>query len=313
MRVAAFLTALMLSTVAVGQSSDNASIIVDGQQIKKQASDFVRAITRKTSTDQYAQFSEPLCPQVIGYERMQVETFLSHLQTLAEKSNIPVEESGCKPNVVVVLAPDPDALLQRMKKKGSARFIRMPYSPEEQARQAAMPIRWWHDVTLADASGRRLNASSMALASTGAANEFTTSGSGAGRAERSGAGMVSSSNSLILKSTAATINASFVLVNMNAVKGYPLASVADYAAFVALAQINPKTDFTGMPSILSLFAAAPDSMAEPPRLSEWDFSYIRALTDAPRNGSASRQRSNMALHMQTTLQPADGTAAAPDR
>jgi hypothetical protein len=293
----------------LAQATDSAQqtdveIIVDGQKIQKQANEFVRAITRETSTDQYAQFNDPICAQVIGYQRAEVELFLSRVNALAEKSGIDIDKPKCKPNVVIVLAPDAGALLNVMKKQGAARFIKHPYSKAEQEKQAALPVRWWHNIALADASGRRLSQATTSIASSGASDEFTTSGSGGGRAERSGAGTVSSANSLIAKSTAASISTVFVVVNMELIKGYDLNSVADYSSFVALSQIklgatNPNAD-----TILNLFSSPPDPSASAMTLSEWDLAYVSALGRAPPNLAASRQRGSMARNMRKAIEAA---------
>jgi hypothetical protein len=302
------LLTLVMASHAVAQaptakaSSTEPAIIVNGQQIKKQAHDFVRAITRETSTDQYAQFSALLCAQVIGYQREQVETFLTRLNLLAETAGLEIDKPKCKPNVVITLAPDANGLLAAMKKKGAARFIKHPYAKAEQQRQAAMPVRWWHDISLADASGRRLSSSAVSLAAGGASDEFTTSGSGGGRAERSGAGLISNSNSLIAKSTAASISTVFVLVDMELIKGYDLASVADYSAFVALSQITFGATNPGANTILNLFQTPPDPTRSAMALSEWDLAYVSALGQAPPNMSSSRQRVSMARNMQKTIE-----------
>jgi hypothetical protein len=278
------------------------AIIVDGRKIQKQASDFVRAITRETSTDQYAQFNAPVCAQVIGYQRAEVETFLTRINLLVQAAGLEIDQPKCKPNIIIVLAPDASALLARMKEEGAARFIKHPYAEAERQKQAAMPVRWWHNISLADASGRRLSSQATNLASAGASDEFTTSGAGGGRAERGGAGTVSSANSLIAKSTAASISTVFVVVNMKLVKGYNLNAVADYSAFVALSQITLGATNPGANTILNLFETPPDAAQPAAALSEWDIAYLSALKKAPRNMSASRQRVSMARNMQKDIE-----------
>jgi hypothetical protein len=310
------LAPLMVSATALAQADAgpeaNQAIIVDGRQIQKQANDFVKAITRETSTDQYAQFTAPLCPQVIGYQKAEVELVLSRLNVVAQQTGIEIDKPKCQPNVVIVLAPDANELLAMMKKRGVAQFVRHPYSDKERRRQSEMPVRWWHNISLADSSGRRLSSASASIASSGASDQFTTSGSGGGRAERSGAGLVSSTNSLILKATAPTISTAFVVVNMELVKGYDLSSVADYSAFVALSQISLGVSNVNAETILNLFDSPPVPTDPPMELSQWDLAYLGALKDAPANRAASQQRGSMARSMRKEIEALETINTSPE-
>lgn len=287
------------SAHSADDGSDKNEIIVDGQQIQKRANDFVVEVTKKTSTDQYARFEGPLCAQIIGYDRVQAETILARMNSVAEASGIGVGKAKCEPNVVVVLTDEPDALLNLMARRGKASFIRIPYSNAKKQEQAKRPVRWWHNVGLSDSSGRRLNSASMGVVSDSLTNEFTSGGS-SGRPEKSGAGMVSSTNSLIVKSTAASIQIGFVLVNTKLTEAVPLPSLADFISFVSMSQIKPDYETVEIDTILNLFAAPPNS--ETVSLSQWDLAYLQALKDAPANRTAMMQRSTMARAMRDDME-----------
>lgn len=67
-----------------------------------------------------------------------------------------------------------------------------------------------------------------------------------------------------------------VVVNDAQTGGATFGQLADYVATVSLARIDLSADFSSAPSILRLFTA-PDSMAPPSRLTDWDRAFLKAL------------------------------------
>jgi hypothetical protein len=60
-------------------------------------------------------------------------------------------------------------------------------------------------------------------------------------------------------------------------------ALADYIAFVGLAQVDPEVDISGAPSILNLFNDR-DAGREPVSgLTDWDNAYLEGLYSARRN------------------------------
>jgi hypothetical protein len=77
-----------------------------------------------------------------------------------------------------------------------------------------------------------------------------------------------------------------IVVDVTRLMGANLASVADYAAMIAMAQVNPDVDVAGQDSILSLFSSQRTADA----LTEWDINYLQALYDAKPDRVFERQQ-----------------------
>lgn len=77
-----------------------------------------------------------------------------------------------------------------------------------------------------------------------------------------------------------------IVVDVTKLMGANLASVADYVAMVAMAQINPDVDVAGQPSILALFSHDRTSDS----LTSWDMIYLRSLYGATRDRAIARQQ-----------------------
>jgi hypothetical protein len=88
-----------------------------------------------------------------------------------------------------------------------------------------------------------------------------------------------------------------VIVDTSRLNGAPLTVVADYVAFVSLAQINPDLSAPDFPTILNLFSSR-DPATRPTQLTEWDLGYLNGLYHVIRNArDASEQESEIERRM----------------
>ncbi|MFN3930657.1 MAG: hypothetical protein ACK4JY_02805 [Brevundimonas sp.] len=68
-----------------------------------------------------------------------------------------------------------------------------------------------------------------------------------------------------------------IIVDVTRATGVSFASLGDYAAMIALAQIDPEASFAGQPTVLDLFSPTPAAT----EMTRWDLDYLTALYDAP--------------------------------
>jgi hypothetical protein len=99
---------------------------------------------------------------------------------------------------------------------------------------------------------------------------------------------------------------SFVIVDVDRLDGVTLEQLADYVAFVALAQIDPEADLSRFDSILNLFQ--PGGM-QTSGLSPWDRAYLDGLYDMRTGfvgrGAQTRALARSILDAYTAQVPAD--------
>ena len=84
---------------------------------------------------------------------------------------------------------------------------------------------------------------------------------------------------------------SYVIIDVDLLGGVTLEQLADYVAFVALAQVDPDADMARFDSILNLFTPGG---AATPGLSPWDQAYLDGLYDM-RTGYVGRGAQTRAL------------------
>jgi hypothetical protein len=137
--------------------------------------------------------------------------------------------------------------------------------------QTPRAVRWWHVSETVGADGLSL----------------------AGDASRGGLGnapRVRSNGSMLTGNTREDLVQAIVIVDARRVQGAQLAALADYVAFVALAQINPGASTADYPTILNLFNGTQANASGPAALTQWDQAFLDALYRTQRNAPSQRQQ-----------------------
>jgi hypothetical protein len=80
-------------------------------------------------------------------------------------------------------------------------------------------------------------------------------------------------------------------VDARRLNGATVSAVADYVAFVSLAQVDPNVSTSELPSILNLFNT-PDASDRPTSMTDWDIAYLDGLYHATRTAHNARQQEN---------------------
>ncbi|WP_051651191.1 hypothetical protein [Brevundimonas bacteroides] len=81
---------------------------------------------------------------------------------------------------------------------------------------------------------------------------------------------------LIAATTRQDMWAATIIVDFTRVGEVNYDQLADYIAFVALAQVDPEADTSGFPTVLNVF----DDPASAPGLTDWDRAYLRGLYES---------------------------------
>ncbi len=258
-------------------------------------------------------WDQRICPGVVGASQSDAQFIIDQIARRAQGAGLRTGASGCSENIIIVVAPNSDRFAQQLYAQRREMLIGAngveSTSLGSQALQdfvnTPRPIRWWHvsqtvmgdGQVLADTEVRALQGSGAASA---AANQAAASGSGMGGASAEGLSGVNATRARGSRLSGATrqdFNRAVIIIDSTRTAGVPLGTIADYVAFVALAQINPNASAAGYPTILNLFASAP-GQARPTQMTSWDVAYLDALYHMTRDArNLQQERVEMARRM----------------
>ncbi|MBL8538234.1 MAG: hypothetical protein JNM59_12585 [Hyphomonadaceae bacterium] len=309
--LAAALMVLFFGVAAHAQEPSSEDIVVTSQRVREMAETFAAAVAvAPVSEDQYARWNSRLCPSVSGLAGEDAQTLIDHIALRANAVGLVVEPSGCQPNLVLVFAPDSDAITRQI--VDSRRDLLGYYSDDDlvtAGREALeafantpRAVRWWHVANTVTADGRVLRNSGSRTGrgtldavrgSQGMGAEAATTGNGFGGMEA-----VRSNGTRARRATRQDLGFVLVVVDTRRIAGVPTSAVADYLAMASLVHLDPEADMSAYPSILNLFAPRPSGVAPPLAMSAWDQAYLEGLYAMTREAANSRQqRSQIARRM----------------
>lgn len=294
MRIALLAAALLaLPAAAQDQEQDNAPIIVTGQKdVEKQIESFVDALTPTSPRGQIARFEKAICPGAFGMPEAQRAAISDRIRTVAKGVGLDVAAADCRPNLLVLVAPDKPALLNALGNKHS--YLFGDRTPSERRRLIAEPgpATAWQVQRMVNSDGRPIsNESDMPI------NRTTQT------------------SSRVTPPARPAFMAAVVVVESKALEGLSTTQLADYAAMRAFARIDPaRIDASAPSTILRVLDASPDSEV-PITLTQWDFSFLKGLYSSPANLYAPSQRSEIGRAMEKEMDGGDdgGNTPRPDR
>jgi hypothetical protein len=268
-------------------------IVVTGQklsqeELRRQASAFVKQASAIPEEGQYAKRRDSVCAAISGIDPQYTKLVVAKVNQVAEAVGADVGKPGCTVNLLINFTTDADQFIRDVKRirPGSLAALR----PQERSAliTSKMPVRWWY-------STETRGSDNMPLV-LGAPNSALLGGDGGGSLSipTSNRGFVRTySPSIIDTKIVVGISATVVVIDVEKSTGFPLDSVAAYAAMVSLAQIKLTSDYSTFPSILSMFSAAKTPDQAPRDLTEWDYAYLRALYKVQPNRTARVQRTRI--------------------
>lgn len=235
-----------------------------------------------------ARFDRHVCPGVINMDA-HARAIVDRIAATATAAGLSVGAPGCSPNIVVIFTLDPDTMAADLSRKLPYVFEQVASSRRSGRTQlrefvtSDAPVRWWHS-TYAEVANVGTDLGLITENDPAVGSMYR--GSGAAR---------SRPGSLLSSASRMDINVALVIVDMTRIEAVELNAISDYAAFVALAQIDPSADLSGADTILNLFEPGAGRISG---LSQFDRTYLRALYrsrgDAAR---ASQQKSEIAAEM----------------
>ena len=278
----------MIATSAFAQTPDKGdnTITVTGQKLeKKEAKRQSRAFigqTTATSFSQYARRNRPICPRAIGIDQNYAQIVESKIRSIAKTANVKVEPADCAPNLFVLFTADGNGLMATLRKVKPALFGSVNLRERPALYADPVPVRWWHSVTLAGSDGNVANKGTDIQG-----NEIIET--------------KSFSASLIDTKIVINLTGSVVVVDIGKATGYPLDSIAAYAAMVSFSQVKPEEGHNALPSVLAMFGDGKSPSNAPLDLTAFDYAYVSSLYEILPNRAGDVQKSQIANKMAAKL------------
>lgn len=262
---------------------------VDDESLRSAAKLFGRKIEATPVDGQIARWNDPICPKVHGIDQRLQEFVTSRIKQIAREVGAPLAGEQCRANMLITFTTDAKGLVAAIERRSSQTFSAATFEERAILRNSSAPVRWWYTALTEGSDGASLLGESPALISESAV------------LPRNGKERYLSSvqSSLIDSKFRATIARAAVLIDVNQADGHSLHSVADYAAFVALARV--RSDIIEVPDTPSIVALFTPRGSKTEALTEWDMAYLQALYKAPANRAASVQRKRIVNEMVEAL------------
>jgi len=223
---------------------------------------FVENVAADSGNGRIARWDRKVCAGVAGVKPEYAQFIVDRIAATSLKVGLEVGEPGCKVNVLVVFTPDSDGFVKRALKNHPQAFSR--YDLEMTAGRTALrrfqnsdaPVRWWHVTHRVTEDGTRYNSGDQVQV-------YST-------------GRISSR-------TRDDFDRAIVVVDATRVGQVRFAALADYIAFVSLAQIDPDAAPDSGRSILSLFSDRAAGAEPQQSLTDWDTAYLTGVYTARRD------------------------------
>jgi hypothetical protein len=286
-------------------------IVVEGQ--RKQLSAQLKQLFNESSSGQLGRFEESVCPAVIGFPAEWTGILDGLLRKNISAAGLKVQDTGCRPNALLIFIDDPQAVVQGLYEAQPDFFGVMSPAKYHELSDAKRPVYSWHVIEQRSRDGVALN---------------SVSGIGNGSGASSPVG---SSGAKIVRNAAATrlynnvredMLLSFAIIDKPQTQGKTLRQLADLATMHLLLDIQPGAKASG-DSILSLFdngdanTATPNgdgvNIALPERMSDLDKRTVAGLYAIPGNNyNAATQRDRIAARITKDRKNEDALTTAID-
>ncbi len=247
--------------------------------------DYIRKTGIAKGTVPAARWTDRVCPKVYGVPAAIADRVVAKIRAVAEAADIRVGKPDCDPNIAITFVDDGAGFARTMQKKSRRHLADVSIREKEELFTTDAPIRWWY-ATVEGSSEAPEASGSAAIVATGAGGG--EGGQSVLSAFGSGFNAVPASvpPSIISTRVARAIVTATVVIDVNRARGASLDAVADYAGFVALAEIDPPKE-APQQSILTLFAGGAEG------LTQRDRDFLTALYKIPLDRQAYQQRGQM--------------------
>jgi len=151
----------VLTSLANTISADSIdSITVEAQRdrakLEREVNAFVSgAIVQPRRYDESLwRWKDKVCPLVAGLNKEQGEFVLARLSQIAKTAGAPLGSETCKPNLYVIVTPDPELLLKQWWRRDVDLFAGEAGQTVKRFLETPRPIRVWYSASTVGADGQ---------------------------------------------------------------------------------------------------------------------------------------------------------------
>jgi hypothetical protein len=245
-----------LAALAAEPGAELDPVVVEAERrralVDLQVSEFVHSIVGSAQVESLERWKVPVCPVVVGLADTEADFVEQRIGQVAADAGVPLGEEGCAPNFVVVLSPDPQALLEDWWSEQHDLFNRdRGLGGVNRMIRTDRPVRVWHNACNVPPlrgyyePGGQLNCGTGVL------------------------------GTRLVRSSVRAIYSAIMVVDTTAIEGVTFNQLSDYVAMVGLAKIRTDLEIGGAPTILGLFAA--DDASRSNGMTAWDRSFLKGV------------------------------------
>ncbi len=234
-----------------------------------------------------AQWHEPVCPLVSGLPQEADELIRARISEIARAASVRLAGDRCRPNLYVYVTARPEELLQGMEKRAFAFTFGADALPSTVEKFIGTPrsVRVWYSSSDKDITGKPITTAGACLSHDNPMLPVPVDCNYEG--------------SHLLINDSPVFARIFVIADQTRLGGVTLRQFADYVAMVGLAKLTRDARVGDAPTILKLFAGAPQ--AAPAGMSDWDQAYLKSLYATEQRSRL--RRSQIARSMVTEIAP----------
>lgn len=253
------------------QPNDLPDVHVQGQIPEELAREFIGQVAAPPPGATVARWRDSVCIGTVNLRAETAQYLIDRVASVASEVGLEPEAPGCRPDVVVIASANGRAVAH-----GLADRRRMTLAPGNRIQSRSRgqlnafaegdrPVRWWHVSTAVDPTFGRNLVRDMSVDNI---NYTMTS-----NLVEDGPVIMGTGPTLIQTALQQDLRRAVIIIDFAELgDDVDFDQLADYVAFIALAQTDPEASTVGFPTILNLF----DDPATP-GLTDWDRAYLRGL------------------------------------
>jgi len=265
------------ATVASAQDAEEAyrvdDVVVEGRRLEEVARAFVREVVLPAGDRGAARWNVGVCVGAANFQPEVAQYLVDRVSEVARELGLTAEEPPCDPSILIIGTADGAEFAREFVARRPKLFVMggsgmdQGYSALRRFETADVPVRWWHvSVPVDDETG------TIAVRLPGVAAQLTPD-SALGTEESMAPVLRRNYASRLREPLRDVLLRSLIIVDVDRLNGVTLEQLADYVAFVALAQVDPEADLSQFDTILNLFTPGGSSVG----LSRWDLAYLESL------------------------------------
>lgn len=311
---AALVLGICAGEIALAEPTETAIVVhADPTAVRE----FVGGIGKAPpATGVLARWAAPLCAGVTGVDRAVAQVIIDRIARRAYTFGVRVGASGCDANVMIIMTPNSDIVARNIYERRHTALIAPNGVDASTLGEAALtdfvstqrPVRWWQIAQTTMADGEMLSdtrgtpfgaSTTMSSGSPGISGPSANTGGD----RMSGMHFTRSNGTMLQRSTRQDLNYMLIIVDTTRASGVSVGAIADYLAFVSLAQISPTPNVRDYPTILNLFDASVPQ--RPIAMTDWDMGYLDGLYHSTRTALSARQQQGEITRRMTEANASD--------